>query len=426
MKVSISNVPKPSLLLPKVTKFVHEGEKIVGENGVAIIVPKGSIICESFSDIGKKGKFQSYLFKNADDKAVQHYTRYITDNGNIKDVVTEFNRDKDIVFNTTRRTILNGRLKEVHNVSILPQQNPYNTDEIIYSKSFMTMTPHGDCGGLELLREGKSPVKISCKYNYEGKPIKIKYKNSQGQNLDLTDTESMYLPFVFRKYGLDGGNDFAQGKRVKQQTRLAQRIQEKLHCIEGILPEAKVVHEKDLHTMKTSGMTLDEYHSQLGAPLVGEAMFNGQINLVNEYNQDGLMILDRIAHECMHEADIIKMLRGGVDARDEALKNIGKSLEERVAEVQHEAVDSTAFENAVISKFGHFKKGTPEYKESVTLWEMNMSMPTVKDFISVEQHDMQGLEGRAIHREKQEMQTFSQIAQKVGNFFTPFLNSKSI
>ncbi len=413
-----------------VGKIINSGEKIICKDGLEILAPAKAVKYDVLTGSGKKGEFQQYIFRSKKDKPVQILTKY-DNNGEVKYVVTDYTR-KNGVLDITRRTTVNGDVTTQY-ASILPQQMP--DGEIIFSKSFMTSSPKGDKGGLELLQKGKKPIGLSYKYNYDGTPTAIEYKNTQGQKLDITETESRYLPFVPRRYVIVeqngqlalGSADFTR-EGAQKKINLAQIIQEKLHSIEGILPRAKSVEAKDLHLIKTSGMTPEEYFAEKGFMIKGEHLGNGQINIVTniDNNSDGVVILDFLSHEMQHASDTIKMYRGGAEATDEALKKVGKTLEEwnQANESEFKDLNMEEYMKKVIDKKGKALKGTPEYDESVKLYEMNFRTTAVKDQTSASAHDRLPLEQRAIEREKQQLEFYTQICQKITNFLTTFLGQK--
>lgn len=417
------------------------GIKLQGAHGLPVLTPAEACNFDLIKGVGTRGHFSLYSFKDNNGKIIQHYTRYCDDKGKITDIITDIDKSTGCQ-NITRKTIDIGNitdgvfvpqkvLKETRYSSLLPQINPVD-NQLFFSKSFMRTTPHGDYGGLELLQKGKKPHGINYKYNWDGVPTKIKYRNALGQKLDLTEEEARYLPFVSRKYALIQQNnevilatqDFTKN-RVNKKIGLAQIIQEKLHNIEGIMPRAKGVKTKNLHLIKTSGMTPKQWQKEKGFVPKGENLGDGQINIATDTieNIDGVILLDLISHEMQHAADTIKMYRGGADATREALKNLGMTLEE--FNVTHKAefagLDANGYIKKVIEKFGLLKKGTPEYEEAVKLYEMNFSTCSASKLKSIEHHDGLDLEQRAIQREHQQLGVYNQICQKVGAFLAYFL-----
>lgn len=417
------------ILSSKITgRIVQCGEKILGKNGLEICAPARACTYDVLTGIGKKGHYQQYIFRSEKGKAVQIYTRYNKD-GAVKDVVTDYGR-VNRVFDIARKTSVNGNTESQYYASILPTQ--IETGEILFDKSFMEITEQGEFGGLEFLRSrGKKPVGLKFKYNWDGTPAKIEYKNTQGKTLNLTDEEARYLPFIPRRYVLVEQNgqellasvDFTT-EGAQKKIGLAQIIQEKLHDIEGILPRAKAVKLKDLHLVKVSGKTPEQIFADLGALPGGENLGNGQINIATDFGAqaDGYELLRIMSHEMQHASDAIKMYRGGVEASNEALKRVGLTLEEwnKANEAEFADLNASEYIKRVINKKGLVAKGTPEYDEAVKLYEMNYRTVSLKDQTSVAQHDALPLEQRAIEREKQQIEFWMQVGQKLSKFLLQF------
>lgn len=431
------------LFSKSVGNTIEGGARLQGANKLSVVAPTNASTYDLIDGIGQKGKFSLYSFKDKDGNTIQHYTRYLEDDGKITDVVTDF--DNSIgSYNVTRKIVDAGHLKpdgsielkdtvkEVQYSSIIPQINPKDNTQLLYTKSYMTMSPNGDFGGLELLQKGQKPSGASYKYHWDGSPAEINYKNTAGKKLDLTEEEYQYLPLVSRKYIIIEQNgqptlmtlDFTT-ERVNEKIGLIQLIQEKLHNIEGIMPRAKGVKTEDLHVVKTSGMTPEQWQATKGFAPNGENLGNGQINIAVDVptNTDGAILLDLISHEMQHAADFIKMYRGGAEASNEALKRVGMTLKEY--EQKHSAasagIDAKSYMDKIIEKLGAAKKGTPEYDEAVDLYEMNFKTVAAKDLKSVEEHDIMELEKRAKKREYQQMEFFNQICAKFGNFLSQFI-----
>ena len=426
------------LLAPKIRQTVNSGEKILGEHGLSVFVPNNAATCDIIHGIGKKGEYQLFSFKNANGKTIQHYTRYFKDNSQYTDVITDIDNltNKGAgLFNMTRKTT-NGILKGKNNIEKIEHSSmlcfPYN-DKKMAQKSFMTLTPNGDFGGQEILRQDKKPAGFKFKYNWDGKPMQIEYKNTFGQKLDLTDAERQYLPFSNRRLifveqngqYVIGSQDFTT-ERVAEKFNLAQKIQEKFHGLkDDLLPRAKAVKQDDLVTIKMQGKTAKELEKEGKFIPYGEALPNGQINIAIDvpYGTDGVYIFDKIAHEMQHEADLVIMNSGGDEACNEALQNIGKTLEEIIVKLgnQREFYDNTEFVQKCITQNGLFKKGTPEYKKAVKLWEMNLNTESIQNLKDEASHDAMDFEGRAIKTQKQQMDIINQISLKISNLLNQLI-----
>ncbi|MGN0030416.1 MAG: hypothetical protein ACI37Q_00500 [Candidatus Gastranaerophilaceae bacterium] len=411
---------------------VQEGAVLKTGEHLAVMAPASSRTYDYFEGVGKKGRFIRYAFKNEDGKTIQHYTRYIADDGKVKDVVTDFAHNNPTY--SSKRTTINagtltdgdkfipsGEVEDIYTSSMLFQN--FN-GKLLVSKSFVDELGDKTFGGFELLRAGKKPIGFNYEFKWDGSPTEIKYKRIK-QKLDLNDTEMAYLPFCPREFIIatkDGqqfllSSDLIDGK-IPEKIGLSQLIQEKLHNIKGIMPRAKSVKTEDLHLVKTSDKSLEEL-KQAGMLPHGEQLGNGQINLVTDIasNSDGVVILDLMAHEMQHGADTITMYRGGEEAFKEALKRVGINAEEynKLHENEFKDLDGAAYMKKVISKLGLFKKGTPEYNQAVDLYEMSIRQPVIAE-MTKEQHDMFPLEVRAIEREKQQLSFFNLINQKITNF----------
>ena len=423
---------KVSKLFTKSTGLLVEGgSKVAGEKGVSVSVPRNALSYDFFSGTGKKGDFQSFLFKNKNGKAIQHYTRYFAEDGSVKNVVTDFQRENGIL-NILRKTI--GVCKsKTEFVSFLRQYNPFNAEEIIWNKSFIVNSPSGDRGGIELLRKGQKASGVSFRLNWDGKPAKIRYKNTEGKKLDITEEETRYLPFIPRKYVIFEQNgqialtsaDFSS-KGAQKKINLAQIIQEKLHNIEGIMPRAKAVKGDDLEIIKSSGMSHKEWSEKHGYLLGAENCGNGQINLATDVGvqSDGVNILHQIAHEMQHAADFITMYRGGNEATNQALENVGMTLENYYKENADAIINidsSIEYMKKVIDKKGLAKRGTPEFDEAVKLYEMNFKTKNVNKHTSLEEHDSLDFEKRAIERSNQQIGVYSTVCNKITEFLVQFL-----
>lgn len=419
-----------SAKMSKLKNILTDGAtKISPKGGYDIIIPQNAQKYDFSKGTGKKGDYVQYVFKDTDGKPVQHLTRYSLPDGAVKDVITDFERNNS-VFNVIRKILINGKNKAAQYSSFLPQQTP--SGEFVVSKSFMSSAKNSDKGGLELLRIGKKPVGIEFKFNWDGTPAKIKYKNAGDKKLELTDEEKRYLPFIPRRYVVAfqnnipilGSSDFCIAGAQKK-IGLAQIIQEKLHNIEGIMPRAKSVEIKDLHLVKSTGKTPEQLMEENGFVPLGEHLGNGQINIVTNSgnNSDGVVILDLISHEMQHASDNIKMYRGAKQASDEALKRVGITLEDwnKANEAEFSNINAEEYMEKVIEKKGLAKKGTPEYEEAVDLYEMNFRNTATKDLKSIEQHDALPLEQRAIDREKQQLEFYTNICQKITNFLASFV-----
>ena len=431
----------PKLFSKTVGNVVKAGEKITGAKGISFAAPENAKTYDFMTGFGKKGDFQHYVFKDDNGNVVRLYTRYDKGNNRFTDEITDIDISHGTI-NTKRERVniapdATSSVDEVKHSSMLTLIVPGGRKHV-YQRSFMTMTPKGDRGGLELLQSGEKPVGFSHKYNWDGAPTQIEYKNALGQKLDLTEEEKMYLPFIHRNYILYNNNgqialateDFTKG-RVQEKINLAQIIQEKLHDIEGILPRAKAVKCKDLHSIKTSGMTLEEYQAKTGITPLGEHLSNGQINLVIdvENQSDGLIIMDKMAHEMQHAADAIIAYKGGEAASNEAMKRVGITEEQWYK--AHEAEfangmleEGKKFIQKVIDKKGLAQKGTPEYEKAVDMYEAIYKTTAVKDLKSIEQHDNLDIEKRAINREFQQMTFVQSIVEKAANFLAPFIKTQ--
>ncbi len=427
---------KPAKLISKVVgKAVESGSKIIGKNGLSITAPTAAKTYDVITGIGKKGEFQLFSFRDEANKVIQHYTRYLRDNNKYTDVIIDKEVSVDIL-NRAKRTVKGsiggGKTTcSTEYTSLVPCMLPNN--KIIFQKNFMTTTPKGDFGGAEVLQHGKKAMGIKFKYNWDGKPTQIEYMNAQGKQLDITDVESQYLPFVFRKINIIDQNgqptlvnqDFTDG-RLNEKIALSQKIQERLHGIqEGFLPKVKAVKEKDLVAVKATGKTPEQLAMGRGGMHIGgEALPSGQIHIIKDTptDRDGLVILDRISHEMQHESDFIKMYRGGGEALDEALKKVGKTYDERFSEVASEkSYYSTDDFTEKCMKLGQFKKGTPEYNEAVDILKMNLEASSACDLKDQVSHDALLFEQRAINREIEQINMFQQVQQKVNDFLANLL-----
>lgn len=418
--------------------------KISGVYNLPVTVPSNAETYNLISGIGNKGKFSVYSFRDSDGSVIQHYTRYLDGNGKITDVVTDIDTSKGC-FNVTRQKIQAGKLnpdssaelcntvEKVEHISMVPQLNSAN-NQIFYTKSFMTVTPKGDFGGFEHLQKGKKPAGANYKYNWDGSPAKINYRNTNGKTLELTEEEKRYLPFVNRRFIIDEQNgqpvlltqDFTPD-RVEEKIRLAQIIQEKLHNIEGIVPAIKAVKTEDLHLIKNSGKTVAQWRAQMGSVPKGENLGDGQINIAVDIpeTRDGIVLLDIVAHEMQHASDFIKMYRGGKEASEEALKRVGMTSAEYMArnKKEFEGLNYKEYVDKIYKKLGIAQKGTPEYEEAVKLYEMNYSAVPPARQKSVMQHDALPLEKRAISREHQQIDCYNRVCNKIGNFLFAFLGN---
>lgn len=427
------------LLSPKVSQVVKGGEKLFGEHGLSVLSPTNATVCDVIHGIGKKGEFQSFLFKNDEGKAIQHYTRYFKDNNHYTDVITDIENNTNNgtgLFNLTRKTI-NGILKGKSNLEKIEHNSmmcfPYNSKSMA-QKSFMTITPNGDFGGMEILQNGKKPAGFGFKYNWDGKPTNIEYKNTLGKKLDITETESQYLPFTNRRliiteqngqYAI-GSEDFTTD-RVAEKIGLAQIIQERLHGIKkGLLPRAKGVRQDDLVAVKMTKKTTKELEKEGKFIPFAEALPNGQIHIATDVpnGTDGRYLLDRVAHEMQHESDFIKMNCGGTEAYEQALSNLGKTREQVIKDISGEELSCNYadFQKKCIQQNGLFKKGTPEYEEAVRLNEMNLGATNVKNIQDNAMHDAMSFEERAINMEQEQMGILDQVNQKIGNFINQLLS----
>lgn len=424
------------LLSKTIGHQIEGGSKILGESGLSIFAPTNARTYDVVKGIGRKGKFQLFLFKDEGGNVVQQYTRYLKGKNEYTDVIIDTDKSTGII-NRVKKTIngiLNGNsnVEQIEHSSMLPFISPVD-GKLAFQKSFMTMTPTGDFGGQEILQQGKKAAGFKHNYNWNGKPTNIEYKNTLGQKLDITETEAQYLPFINRRFCLVeqngqqvlGSQDFTTD-RVGEKIGLAQTIQERLHGIkEDLLPKAKAVTQDDLVAVKVTGKSAEQLTKERGMFLYGEALPSGQINLAVDVpnGTDGLQILDRIAHEVQHEADFIAMNKGGEDAVQEALNKLGKTYNETMnnAANEHKYYDSTAFYNKCVEKNGIYPKGTPEYDEAVKLYEMNLGATSVRDLTDVTAHDAMSFEQRAINREQEQMNIYTQIATKVSNFLNQLI-----
>lgn len=426
------------LLSKTVGQSVEGGSKIIGEKGLSIFAPNNAKTYDLVKGIGKKGEFQLFAFKDESGNVIQHYTRYLKDGNKYTDVIIDTDKSTGII-NHTRKTI-NGTLNSSSNIeqiehsSMLPFINPAD-GKLSFQKSFMTMTPNGDFGGQEVLRQGKKAVGLRYKYNWDGTPTNIEYKNTLGKKLDITEGEGQYLPFVNRRICLVeqngqqvlGSQDFTLD-RVNEKIGLAQIIQEKLYGIKkNLLPRAKAVKENDLVAIKVTGKTGEQLAQERGGMhILGEALPNGQIHITTDlpYTTDGLNILQRVSHEMQHEADFIAMNKGGEKAYHDALQRLGKTNEETVKTINHEKhyYDSSDFQKKCAEINGTFAEGTPEYNEAVKLYEMNLGATNLRDLKDLASHDAMSFEQRAINREQEQLNMLQQISLKVGNFLSQFIS----
>ena len=420
-------------------KLAKSGVQIFGHETLAVTAPKGADSYTYIGGTGKKGNFEHFSFRNAAGKAVRNFTRYTSQNGEIKDVTTDYETNHKYHLNAVRKIIKNGK-ETVEYISIMVPIQQNNPKQNIFSKSFMISDENGQRGGFEGMRMGKKPVGISFNYNWDGTPADIVYKNTEGKKLELSDEETRYLPFAIRKYSkvINNGTpilvttDFTD-KHVQNKIDLVQIIQEKLHDIEGIMPRAKAVKFKDLHLVKTSGRTPEEMlHSEFYP--MAETLGNGQINLAADLAElvpnipdptDGFVILDKIAHEMQHSADYIAMYRGGDEAAKEAQQNLGINGDEWEKAHEYELKDIMdsikEYRERIIAKKGAAVKGTPEYDNAVKLCEMNYTTTAVKDLKTQAEHDEMPLEKRAIEREIQQANFYIAVCKKMSDFVTDFL-----
>lgn len=431
------------LITKSIGNAVEAGQKL--QHGkLSVVVPQEAVACDIIEGIGKKGQFTTCAFKDADGRAVQHYTRYVKDNGNVTDVVTDIDT-KYKCFNLKRTTTDVGVMKsdgtlegtpviqKIEHDSFIPQYNPTNPEEKIFTRSSMTETPDGDFGGAELLLKGEKPAGVSYKYNWDGSPVEFNYKNNKGVKLDLTEEEQRYLPLVNRQYVVLEQNgqpviatmDFIPD-RVQEKIGLIQTIQEKLHGIEGVLPKIKAVNSADdLHLVKTSGKTAEEWLAERGFLPKAENLGDGHINVVvnDAISKDAVTLLDLLSHEMQHARDYVKMYRGGDAASKEALERVGITAEDYVKanKTELENVKGDEYIAKVQKQLGIAQKGTPEYDEAVDLYEMNYRATAAKDLQSIEQHDSMDLEKRAIEREYQQVNFFNHVAEKIGEFLGTIL-----
>jgi len=420
-------------------KLKESGAKVFGQKALSVNAPEEAVSYKYLCGTGQKGDFEHFSFINSAGRIIQNFTRYISEFGNAKDVITNFNKNKNI-FNVDRKTIDNG--KETNEFYSFIGGAYAQNGTYLCSRSFMTDDSEGQNGGLLILRNGEKPIGVSFDYNWDGKLAEIKYINTQGKTLDLTNEELMHLPFIARKYkyiNYDGKQmliteDFTD-KGVQDKINLAQIIQEKFHDIEGILPEAKAVKFADLHLVKTSGMTPNELLAK-GLVFGGETLGNGQTNIAVdlsdlipnsiEKSTDGLNILVLMAHEMQHVADYINMYRGGDAAYNEAVKNLGMNVINEWNESHNDELEGLedsikAFKEKIIAKKGPVEKGTPEFENAVRLYEMNYKTTAAKDLNSQAQHDEMPLEKRAIARQEQQMEEYKMIMTRVNSFFDQFL-----
>ncbi len=425
------------LLSPKVSQVVKGGEKLFGEHGLSVFTPNNATACDVIHGIGKRGEFQSFLFKNDEGKAIQHYTRYFKNNNHYTDVITDIENNTNNgtgLFNLTRKTVSglrgNSYVEKIEHNSMMCF--PLNNKKMA-QKSYMTLTPNGDFGGMEILQSGKSPVGFKFNYNWDGKPTNIEYNNTLGKKLDITETEAQYLPFVNRRlviveqngqYAI-GSEDFTTD-RVAEKIGLAQIIQERLHGIkEGLLPRAKEIKQDDLVAVKMTKKTTKELEKEGKFIPFAEALPNGQIHVATNVpnGTDGRYILDRVAHEMQHESDFIKMNCGGTQAYEEALSNIGKTREQVIKDMSNEELscDYAEFQKKCIEKNGLFKKGSPKYEEAVRLNEVNLGATNVRNIKDNILHDVMDFERRAIKTEGEQMGILEQVSQKIGNFMNQLI-----
>lgn len=425
------------LFTKTIGQSVKSGSKIAGESGLNILAPTNAKTYDFVSGIGKKGKFELFAFKDESGNVIQHYTRYLEGGNKYRDVIIDTDKSTGII-NRTRKTIngnLNGSssVEQIEHSSMVPLYSPVD-GKIMYQKTYMTMSPKGDFGGQDILQQGKKAVGLRYKYNWEGTPTNIEYKNTLGKKLDITETEQQYLPFVNRRICLVeqngqqvlGSQDFTQ-ERVNEKIGLAQIIQERLHGIKkNLLPKAKAVNEEDLVAVKVTGKTAEKLTQERnGMHLLGEALPNGQVHIVTNLNNttDGFNILSRVSHEIQHEADFIAMNKGGEKAYQEALKKLGKTNEETAKTLNQEYhyYDSSDFQKKCAEIHGIFEKGTPEYNEAVKLYEMNLGATHIRDLKDLASHDAMSFEQRAINREQEQLNMLQQISLKVGNFLGQFI-----
>ncbi|MBR2429928.1 hypothetical protein IKB17_00495 [bacterium] len=422
-----------SVLLSRISnKHINVvGEKILPQRGLEILAPAKAFKYDIISGNGKKGLFEQFVFKNKNNKIIQIFTRYLNQ-GSLKDVISDFSQ-KDWIFDVTTRTIENEDVKTKY-TSLIPVIFP--NKKAIFQKSFMEMSKNGDRGGIEILQEAKSPVGISFNYNYDCHPVELEYKNTNGKRLDITEEEARYLPLVPRKWAFIEHNGEKQcitvdftSERVPEKIKLLQIIQEKLHNIEGVLAPIKSVEMKDLHLVKTSGKTLEQFIEENFTPL-GENLGDGHINIVTnvDNNSDGVILLKIIAHEVQHAVDNIKMYLGGIEASKEALERVGITTDEfyKAHENEFKDLDINGYIQKLYDKFGLFVKGSSEYKESVDLYELNYKSIAVKDLKSVEEHDSLPLEKRAIEREFQQINFYNKFCQKIVNFLYSVIDDLKI
>lgn len=437
MIINATTGSKVTKLLSKtVGHSIEGGSKVLGERGFSIFAPANARTYDVVSGVGKRGRFQLFSFKDEGGNVVQHYTRYFKGNKQYTDVVIDTDKSTGII-NRTRKTLngtLNGNntIEQVEHSSMLPFISPVD-GKLAFQKSFMTMTPAGDVGGQEILQQSKKAAGFKYNYNWSGKPTNIEYKNTLGQKLDITETEAQYLPFINRRFCLVeqngqqvlGTQDFTTG-RVNEKIELSQVIQERLHGIkEGLLPKAKAVKQDDLVCVKMTGKSAEQLMKERGMFLDGEALPSGQINIAMDVpnGTDGIRILDRMAHEMQHEADMVAMNKGGENAAQEALNKLGKTYDEAMGNVAHEHkyYDSSTFYNKCVEQNGIFPKGTPEYDEAVKLYEMNLGATNAKDLKDLASHDTMSFEERAINREQEQMNVYTQVATKVSNFLNKLI-----
>ena len=428
---------KIAKVFPKIVgKQIEGGSKVTGKFGISVFAPENAQTYDILPGICKKGKFRTYFFRNENGDVIQQYTRYLQRNNRYTDVIIDTDKSTGII-NRVKKIITGslhgkGNIEQIEHSSMLPFISPAD-GKMAFQKSFMTMSPTCDFGGQEILQQGKKAAGFKYKYNWNGKPSNIEYKNTLGQKLDITETEAQYLPFVNRRFCLVeqngqqvlGSQDFT-ADRINEKIGLSQIIQERVQGIkEGLLPKAKAVNQDDLVCVKMTGKSAEQLTKERGMYLDGEALPSGQINIAIDVpnGADGIRILDRMAHEMQHEADIIAMNKGGENAAKEALNNLGKTWNEAMNSVGHEHAyyDSSDFYKKCVEQNGIFPKGTPEYNEAVKLYEMNLGATNARDLQGLTSHDAMSFEQRAINREQEQMNVYTQIATKVSNFLNQLI-----
>lgn len=414
--VSNVGVKLTRLISKSVGNAVKAGTKVPLGKGEPLLPPSGAKTFDLVEGIGAKGKrFLLGIFKNKNGETLSQTTRF----SNGTEIHIERTANKVLnSLDTTRTVTVNGVKKNVSHTSLSGLSGSDGSVNIV--KSFTNSGNSGNYGGYELLRPGQSPRGVSYQYKYDGSPATINYKNMQGKKLNLSEEELQYLPFATQRAGLvlnpQGQPNwlflsFPVGN-VEKEVALAQKIQERVHGIMGILPKAKVANLENISNFEHGGIcdTFGTLQIKLSPKLL-----------------DKTSILDTMAHEVQHAADAIKGFRVTNSWLTANLGRLSKAKKYAKFFKKHDnpaerlgaeiLLRTSIPRRKVFQKLGNMKIGSPEYQEAFELRKLQFQCLTPEyKLASKAEHDAFPVEQRAIKREGEELNKLGQIASKILNF----------